>query len=320
MQVHGNSVRFGIHSGQQVSTFDESLRIWTTAEELGYDWVSVFDHYRPPLGGPKGPCLDGPTLLGALAARTSRVRCALLVSPVTWRNPAVTATIAATIDQISHGRLELGVGAGGSDMAYAEYGIAFPPAPTRLEMLDESCQIIRRLWSDESTTFVGRHYQLTDAHLEPKPIQRHLPLVVGGEGERRSLRIVARYADIWNALPGTPDHYRHKLDVLARHCDEVGRDPADVRKSITFRVVLDDTGPRAVRRAESQLDRLGADPELRSEYLCFGTPEECFATLRPYLRLGVRDFLLGARPPVDWRTVEMFAERVVPLLRAEATN
>ncbi|MDO0928878.1 TIGR03560 family F420-dependent LLM class oxidoreductase [Streptomyces sp. TG1A-8] len=318
MQIHADTVRVGIHSGQQYRTFEEALGLWQRAERLGFDWVSLFDHFRPPLGGPAGPCLDGLSLLSALAARTTRIRCAVLVSAVTWRHPALAAAAAATVDHVSGGRLEFGIGAAGPDLAYEQYGIPFPSAGTRLDMLDEACHVLRGLWSAPSTSFEGKHFRLTDAHLEPKPVQRHLPLVIGGEGERRMLRIVAEHADIWNTLAGTPDHYQRKLTSLRRHCAEVGRDPDDIRKSVTFRAVLGSSPQEAEQRARELRHRIGADSPVWSEYVVIGTPEQCVERLRPYLDLGVRDFLLGARPPVDWHTCELFARHVAPALRAYA--
>ncbi|MEV8093610.1 TIGR03560 family F420-dependent LLM class oxidoreductase [Kitasatospora sp. NPDC085879] len=315
MQIHGDTVRFGVHSGQQYSSFDDMLELWQRAEELGYDWVSLFDHLRPPIGGPDGPCFEGTTVLAALAARTSRIRCALLVSAVTWRHPAMAANIAATLDHVSGGRLEFGVGAAGADLGYEQYGIPFPSAGERLDMLTESCEIMRRLWTEKGTDFTGKHFRLTGAHVEPKPLQSRLPLVIGGEGERRMLRIVAEHADIWNTLAATPEVYRHKLDVLARHCADVGRDPRDVRKSVTFRALLVEDERELPARREALARILPPDSPVWPEYLVFGTPEQCAERLQPYLDMGVRDFVLGARPPVDWRTVELFADRVVPLLR-----
>ncbi|WP_405411856.1 LLM class flavin-dependent oxidoreductase [Streptomyces decoyicus] len=316
MQIHGDGVRVGVHSGQQYTTFAEALGLWQRAEELGYDWVSLFDHFRPPLGGPSGPCFEGMSLLSALAARTSRIRCAVLVSAVTWRHPALAAAIAATIDHVSDGRLEFGMGAAGEDLAYGQYGIPFPGAGTRLDMLDEACRVVRGLWTGGAVTFEGKHFQLRDAHLEPRPLQSRLPMVIGGEGERRMLRIVAEHADIWNTLAGTPDGYRRKLTKLAEHATVVGRDPGTIRKSVTFRAVLAETEQEALERKEQLLRRLGADSPVWPEYLVFGTPEQCVERLRPYLDLGVRDFLLGARPPVDEQTLDLFARQVAPVLRA----
>ncbi|MET9138318.1 MULTISPECIES: LLM class flavin-dependent oxidoreductase [Streptomyces] len=312
MPVHGDTVRFGVHSGQQNRTFGESLELWQRAEELGYAWASVFDHFRPPLGGPGGPCFDGMTLLAALAARTSRIRCALMVSAPTWRHPAVAAAMAATIDHISGGRLEFGLGAGGDDLAYAQYGIPFPPAGTRMDLLEEACGVARALWTREVSDFAGRHVRLEGAHLEPKPLQSRIPLVIGGDGERRLLRIVAEHADIWNTLAGTPESYRRKRDALARHCAETGRPPEEIRRSVTFRAVLAENEREAAARKEELLRRLPADSPLLDEYVTFGTPEQCVADLLRFRALGVTDFILGVRPPIDWLTVELVARHVMP--------
>ncbi|MEO3871122.1 LLM class flavin-dependent oxidoreductase [Nonomuraea sp. B12E4] len=309
-------LRFGVHSGQQYSTFGDCLELWQRAEELGFDWVSVFDHYRPPLGGPDGPCFDGPALLAALAARTSRVRCAILVSAVTWRHPATAAAIAATIDHVSAGRLEFGLGAAGPDLAYEQYGLPFPDAGVRLDMLEEACQVMRGLWGGGPVTFHGEHYRLTGACLRPRPLQERLPLVIGGGGERRTLRVAARHADVWNTLAGDLAGYRRKAELLARYCAEEGRRPAEIRQSVTFRAVLAPTEADVARRRAERLALLPADSPDLAEYLTFGTPEQCVEDLLGYAGLGVRDFLLGCRPPLDWETIELFATRVVPAVRA----
>ncbi|QFZ72340.1 LLM class flavin-dependent oxidoreductase [Streptomyces fagopyri] len=312
MPVHGEAVRFGVHSGQQNHTFGESLELWQRAEALGYQWASVFDHFRPPLGGPGGPCLDGMTLLAALAARTSRIRCALLVSAPTWRHPAVAAVMAATIDHISGGRLEFGLGAAGPDLGYTQYGIPFPPAGARMDLLDEACRVTRALWTEEVSDFSGRYVQLSSAHLAPKPVQPRIPLVIGGDGERRLLRIVAEHADIWNTLAGTPESYRRKCEALARHCAAVGRAPEEIRRSVTFRAVLAEDEREARARKAELLRRLPADSPLLDEYVTFGTPEQCVADLLRFRELGVTDFVLGVRPPIDWQTVELVARHVMP--------
>ncbi|SDH70945.1 LLM class flavin-dependent oxidoreductase [Nonomuraea jiangxiensis] len=313
-------LRFGVHSGQQYSTFADCLELWQRAEELGLDWVSVFDHYRPPLGGPDGPCFDGPSLLAALAARTSRVRCAILVSAVTWRHPATAAAIAATIDHVSSGRLEFGLGAAGPDLAYEQYGLPFPGAGVRLDMLEEACQVMRGLWGGGPFTFHGEHYRLTDARLSPRPVQERLPLVIGGGGERRTLRVAARHADVWNTLAGDLAGYRRKVGLLAGYCAEEGRPPADIRQSLTFRAVLAATPADVERRRAERLALLPAGSPDLAEYLTFGTPEQCVEDLLGYAALGVRDFLLGCRPPLDWETIELFASRVVPAVRARVEN
>ena len=306
-------IRFGVHSGQQNASYEEILELWQRAERLGYDWVSDFDHFMPILSDPTGPCFEGPTLLAALAAQTSRVRCGILVLGVTYRHPAVVANIAATLDHVSGGRLEFGMGAAWYDLEHDQYGIPFPRIGVRMDILDEACRIMRSLWTRETTTFEGRHFRLKDARLEPKPVQEHLPLVIGGSGERRTLRIVAEHADVWNTFLGDEDAYRHKLDVLAGHCADVGRDPAEVRRSLSFRAFLAEDEHEAQERLRERYP--DGVPDQVARMLVVGTPEQCVERLGRFADLGVGDFLLGAMPPIDWQTVELVAEQVAPALR-----
>jgi F420-dependent oxidoreductase-like protein len=318
VQAFGEGVRFGVHSGPQNTTFGDYRDLWLRCEELGYDWVSDFDHFYPIHSDPAGPQFEGLTLLSAMAAHTRRLRCGMLVLGVTYRHPAVVAKMAATIDHVSGGRLELGMGAGWFELEHEQYGIPFPRIGVRMDMLDEACRVLRSLWTQETTTFEGRHFQLKDARLEPKPVQEHLPLVIGGAGERRTLRIAAEHADIWNTLFWNDlDDYRHKLDVLDRHCAEVGRDPADIRKSLAFRAVLDDD-ERAARERAAELygDPL---PDRLQKMMIVGTPEQCVERLGAYADLGVGDFLLSQLAPVDPHTVELVARLVAPALKAAVT-
>jgi F420-dependent oxidoreductase-like protein len=314
MQIFGDDIRFGVHSGPQNTSFDDYRERWLRCEELGFEWVSDFDHFLPIFDDPAGTQFEGLTLLSAMAAHTERVRCGMLVLGVTYRHPAVVANMAATIDHVSGGRLELGIGAAWFELEHDQYGIPFPRIGVRMDMLDEACRIMRSLWTQETTTFEGRHFQLKDARMEPKPVQEHLPLVVGGSGERRTLRIVAEHGDIWNSFFGDEDHYRHLLDVLAGHCSDVGRDPADVRKSLTYRAILRDDESAARERLR---ELYGDSPSERlMNMMIVGTPEQAVERLRPYADVGVGDFLLGALSPVDWPTIELVASEVAPALRA----
>src|SRR4029079_12578305 len=237
--VERMGLRFGIHSGpQNASGFDEYLSIWQYAEEVGLDSASVFDHFQPIQSDQDGPCYEGFTMLAAMAAHTSRLACGIMVSGVTYRHPAVVAKMAATIDHISGGRMEFGVGAAWNEDEHGEYGIPFPRIGVRMDMLDEACHVMRALWTEPRFSFEGKHYKITDAQMDPKPVQEHMPLVIGGSGEKRTLRIVAEHGDIWNTFFGDIEVFKHKLNVLAGHCSDVGRDPADIRKSITLRAVL----------------------------------------------------------------------------------
>ena len=311
-------LRFGIHAGQQHATFDEYLAIWRLAEDVGLDWASVFDHFLPIQSDPTGPCFEGFTLLSAMAAHTERLRCGIIVTGVTYRNPAVLANMAATIDHVSGGRLEMGLGAAWYEDEHNQYGIPFPRIGERMDMLDDACRIVKALWTEETATVAGKHFSVTGARCEPKPVQSPLPLWIGGSGEKRTLRIVAERATGWNTFHGDVAEYQHKLDVLAGHCADVGRDPAEIRKQVVLRAILDDTEAAALDRARERADRAGVPVEQLIDGMVVGTPEQCAARLEDHRRLGVADFLVLARPPADERTIELFAREVAPAVRAAA--
>jgi alkanesulfonate monooxygenase SsuD/methylene tetrahydromethanopterin reductase-like flavin-dependent oxidoreductase (luciferase family) len=223
--------------------------------------------------------------------------------------------MAATIDHVSGGRLELGIGAGWWQMEHDEYGIPFHTPARRIRMVGETAKILRSLWTEHRTTFEGRYYQLKDALAEPKPVQRPLPLWVGGMGEQLTLRVVAESADGWNGFLGAIDQYRHKLDVLAEHCRAVGRDPNEIRKSLVLQALIGRDEAEVRERAERVARARNTTVEALRQQAVVGTPEEVAAQLVPYARLGVGDFLLGARPPYDYPLFELFVERVAPLVR-----
>jgi F420-dependent oxidoreductase-like protein len=310
-------LRFGVHSGQQHTDLAGYLALWRAAEELGLDWASAFDHFMPIHSDPTGPCFEGMTLLAAMAAHTRRIRCGMIVVGVTYRHPAVLANMAATIDHVSGGRLEFGLGAAWFELEHDQYGIPFPPIGRRMDMLDEACHVVRSLWTQEETTFEGRHYQLRDARSEPKPLQQPMPLWIGGSGERRTLRIVAEHATGWNTFLTSPEQYRHKLDVLERHCADVGRDPAEIRKQLVFRAALGGSEREAEEVLRERAAMMGGDYDAMRRDWIVGTSELCVERLRPYVtELGVDDLVLFARPPADLVTMGLIAREVAPALRS----
>ena len=229
----------GVHTGLQNTTVAELRALWARVEDLGYDWISIWDHfYAADLS--TADCLEAVASHAALACSTSRVRCGSLVYCAGYRHPAVLANAIATIDHLSGGRADIGLGAGWAENEYRAYGIPFPSAGERLDILEESVQCVRGLLHDEVTDFAGRHFTLTAARCEPRPVQARLPIWIGGGGEKRTLRIVARWADGWNVPFISPDDFAHKRDVLGAHCAEVGRDPADIRCTVNVGLALDD--------------------------------------------------------------------------------
>jgi F420-dependent oxidoreductase-like protein len=229
---HGNA--------PDAAMFDHTLAHALAAESSGFASVWVMDHFwqLPALGGPDEPILEAYTLLGALAARTTRVRLGTLVTGVTYRNPALLAKMVTTLDVISHGRAILGIGAAWYDVEHEGYGFAFPGAGERLDRLEEAVQVCRAMLRAEEPTFAGRFYTTVHARNVPRPLQPGgPPIMIGGSGERRTLRLVAQYADMCN-VTGGPDTVRHKLAVLRRHCDDVGRDPATITTTRLGTLVL----------------------------------------------------------------------------------
>ena len=318
-QLFDGQVRFGIHAAPQHVGYGDYRDLWLEAERLGYDWASVFDHFIP-IGGldPEGPCLEGLTLLAGLAAQTSRIRCGILVVGNTYRHPAVLANMAATIDLISGGRLELGIGAGWWELEHEQYGIPYPPVGRRIRMLGEAAPIIKSLLADERTTFEGRYYRVTDALCEPKPVQAPLPLWVGGGGEKLTLKVVAESADGWNTFLMPMSDYQRKLDALAEHCRAAGRDPRDIRKSLVVQALVGETEAEVEERAEQIARSRNLTREALLRQAIVGTPEQAAEQLRPYVAAGVGDFILGARPPYDYAGLELFINQVAPLVRAMA--
>jgi F420-dependent oxidoreductase-like protein len=316
VQIFQGQLRFGIHSGQQNADFPHYLGLWRKAEEVGLDWASVFDHFLPIFTDPEGTCFDGYTLMAAMAAHTSKLRCGIIVTGVTYRHPAIVANMAVTIDHISGGRMELGMGAAWFELEHREYGIPFPPIRVRAEMLREASLIMKSMWTEKRTTFDGKHYQLADALCEPKPVQPSIPLWIGGMGERRTLPVVAEVADGWNTFLMPEEEYRHKLEVLAGYCKEFGRDLEDIRKQLNTSVILAETEREIEDRVKERVEAMGTRPDELLQRFIAVTPEQLVERLTPFRDLGVGDFLLLARAPADVRTIELFASQVAPALRA----
>src|SRR5207249_7713184 len=237
-------VRFGIKTAQQFTSYDDILRVWLEADTIPIiEHAWAFDHFIPLGLDPTGPQLEGWTLLGALAARTERLRLGLMVTGNIYRHPAVLAKIGATVDNISHGRLDFGIGAGWNELESNMYGIPLYTPGERIRRLGEACEVIKRLWTETVANFDGKYYQLKEARCEPKPVQKpYPPFVIGGGGEQLTLRIVARYADVWNFAGGPVETFKHKVEVLHGHCAAVGRDPSAIRLSVQVPVNYDDLG------------------------------------------------------------------------------
>jgi F420-dependent oxidoreductase-like protein len=202
------------------------------AEQGGATLFTLADHFfqMEGLGQAQDPFLEGFTSLGFLAAQTTKIDLSLLVAGVTYRYPGVLAKAVTTLDVLSGGRSMFGIGAAWYEREHTALGIPYPPLRTRFEMLEETLQICRQMWSDDDGPYYGKHYQLAETICAPQPIRRP-PILIGGDGEKKTLRLVAQYADVWNSTATDPDELKHKIEVLNRHCDTVGRDPGEIRKT-----------------------------------------------------------------------------------------
>jgi len=231
--------RFPSPSGSSIAaTFAETARV---AEQGGAALLTCMDHYfqMEIFGGPPEPMLEGYTALGFAAAQTERIRLGLLVTGVTYRHPGLLAKIVSTVDVLSEGRAQLGLGAAWYDREHLGLGVPFPPVSERFERLEETLQICRQMWSEDNGSYEGRHYQLAETWCVPAPVQDRIPVMIGGSGERKTLRLVAQYADACNLFGADADDIKHKLDVLRRHCDEVGRDYDSIQKTAMAGAGLD---------------------------------------------------------------------------------
>jgi F420-dependent oxidoreductase-like protein len=224
------SIRLTFKTLPSGTEWETLLAWWLEAEDIeALDGGWLFDHFYPIYGDPTGPCFEGWTALSYLAGRTQRLRLGLMVTGNPYRHPAVLANMAATYDVFSNGRLDLGLGAGWNELEANAYGIPFGTMGQRLDELEEAIPLIQSLFRAKVTNFEGVHYTLKDAYCEPKPRQvGGPPITIGGQGEKRTLRIAARFADDWNFPGGTPEQFAHKIDVLRGHCADVGRDFSEI--------------------------------------------------------------------------------------------
>jgi F420-dependent oxidoreductase-like protein len=251
-------MRFGFKTAPQHTTWQDMRAVWRAADDIEiFESGWTFDHFYPIFSDSDGPCLEGWSMLAALAEATHRLRLGVLVTGIHHRHPAVLANMAATIDIISDGRLEIGLGAGWNDQESSAYGLALGTPRERSDRFEEACAVLVGLLGSTSTTFHGTYFDLEEARCEPKPVQQpHPPICIGGSGERRTLRTAARFAQHWNFVGGPPDELRRKIEVLHAHCVDVGRDPSEITISTHVRHAGD---PAATAAAAAELAAAGAD-------------------------------------------------------------
>jgi F420-dependent oxidoreductase-like protein len=313
--VSPHSVRLGVALWPQATTWPELLSTARLIERLGYDHLWSWDHLYAIYGDPQQPIYEGWTLLAAYAAVTERLRLGLLVGANPFRNPGLVAKTVVTLDHVSNGRAILGMGAAWFEPEHRAHGIDFGAGVgERLDWLDEAVGIMRRLLDGEEVTHAGPHYQADHLRHAPRPIQERLPIMIGGSGEQKTLRTVARYADMWNAM-GPPDFLRHKDEVLRERCIEVGRDEAEIERTVSCKLVIRDDRDEARRVWEAQMAHNRTDPDAE-KYLWLGGPEAIAQEMRACMEAGFRTLIVELPAPFDAETIERLIGEVRPLLEA----
>ncbi|MFI5315780.1 MAG: TIGR03560 family F420-dependent LLM class oxidoreductase [Myxococcota bacterium] len=311
------ALQLGAHLGQQNLGIGEIRALWRRFDSAGLDWISLWDHFyeAPPAGGTQ-PHFEAVSLLGALATETKRARIGCLVFYPGYRNPAALAKAATSIDHLSGGRFTLGLGAGWHEWEARAYGYEFPPIGVRMEMLDESLQIARELLTRERTTFSGKHFRVDNASCLPAPLQRRLPIWVGGVGEKRTLRLAARHADGWNAAYVSPAEFARLSAVLDQWCEKEGRDPAEIARSVnlSFHLCLD--SKRAAQVEADLRKQWGPAAERMIAGSLLGTPERAGETLAAYAAAGAQAINVALRAPWDQEALDAYLDEVVPRMRA----
>jgi F420-dependent oxidoreductase-like protein len=312
MNLKHHPIRFGIASGQQNYRWEQLIHLWETADRLGYDSLWSGDHLFAILIDPSEPTFEGWTTLAALGQHTSRARIGCLVNCNGFRNPCLTAKMAATLDHSTNGRFILGLGAGWFEQEHRRLGFDFPPARDRLRALDEACRIVKSMLEEGTATFDGVHYQVSDATCSPRPIQLpRPPLMIAGQGEKILLKIVAEHADMWNTQ-GSPDRLKHLVEVMRRHGDRVGRDVGEIEKTVAI--------PLCYSRSKSEEDQdmkmaavLGrTTPAEARKQMMIGNKQECLDKIARYVEVGITHFTLVSVRPFDVEEITRFAQEVIP--------
>jgi F420-dependent oxidoreductase-like protein len=313
-------ILFGIQTGQQDVTYEQVRDIWKEAERLGFDSAWNFDHFMPIRGDIDGPCLEGWTMLAALAAETSKLRIGTLVTGNTYRNPALLAKMATTVDHISNGRLNLGIGAAWFEKEHMAYGFPFYTAKQRARRLGEALEVITSLWTKDHPSFDGKYYTLQEAPFNPLPVQKpHPPIIIGGQGKKWIMPLVARYADGWNVPIGIDaDGIRERLKIVHDECGRIGRGSCDIEVSAFLILYSISDVPLA-----GSVTRLGArllENKRIASSLLAGSPAEIADRIQKYVDAGATHIVMAIQPPYDAKMLRRFVEEVIPKVHPRADN
>ncbi|QBD76693.1 LLM class F420-dependent oxidoreductase [Ktedonosporobacter rubrisoli] len=296
-----------------VEAYETMTRVAQTAEEVGFDSIWLFDHFHTVPTPTQEVTFECWTSTAALARDTKRVRIGQMVSCNGYRNPALLAKIASTVDVLSHGRLDFGLGAGWYEHEYKAYGYDYPDAPTRLRYLREAVQVILKMWSDEEAYFEGKYYQVRGAINQPKGVQKpHIPLLIGGGGERVTLKLVAQYGDACNVGNLEPEGIARKFEILRKHCQEIGRDYNAIHRTVMLNCALAETDDKAYEKALARgLSRnTGGAENLRTRALV-GTVETIRKRLAEYEQVGAQEIILFFPDSRELEPLRTFAGEII---------
>lgn len=302
-------ITFGIHVGQQNISIEDLRKLWMYADTRGFSWISIWDHFYCATSD-EDPHFEAVALLGAIAAETKNVRFGCMVFAAPFRNLGLLAKSAITLDHLSGGRFEIGMGAGWHKPEFDAFGFDMLPVKERLDRVDEAMRVMRSFFDNEVTDHHGEYFDFTNAYMNPRPLGK-LPLWIGGLGEKRTARMAAKYADGWNIPYIGPGVYTHKSQVLREWCEKEGRDPAEVKLAtqLSFFMAASDD-PEVMRRADEEMQR--KTPHQTPSGQLAGSPAQVIERIAKYRDAGVTDLNIAFRPSIDWEALEVFTTEVMP--------
>lgn len=305
-------IKFGVQALQGMPDYSTLKEVVLECDRLGFDSVWIYDHLQFTYG----PTLECWTVLAALAEVTRRIRIGPLVTCNAFRYPSLLAKMAATVDMISNGRLNFGIGAGWHEAEAVAYGIPFPRGGVRVEMLDEALTIIKQLWTEDEVTFKGKHYFTSKAICLPKPVQKPYPPILIGGGGDKMLRLIAKYADAWNSGFVSPEGFKEEIARLKQACREVSRDHGKIENTFQSRVIIAENDENAFERAEKwREERKGSKDDPDWKFAIKGSPETCVEVLKTYVDVGVTHFTLLFADAMKLKSLQLFANKVIPAFR-----
>jgi len=305
-------IKFGVQALQGMPDYYTLKKVVLECDRLGFDSVWVYDHLQFTYG----PTLECWTVLSALAEATRKIRIGPLVTCNAFRYPSLLAKMTATVDMISNGRLNFGIGAGWHEAEAVAYGIPFPKSGVRVEMLDEALAIIKKLWTEDEVTFNGKYYSVNKAVCLPKPVQKPYPPILVGGGGDKMLRVIAKHADAWNSGFVSPEDFKGEMARLEQACKEMGRDRGTIENTFQSRFIIAENDEEALERTEEwREERNGAQGDPDWKFAIKGAPQSCASMLKTYVDAGVTHFTLLFADAVKLKPLRLFAKEVMPKLR-----